>query len=84
MVAVPTKDQTAKKKPKKNPAESLYNSFIIHYGLSARLHSDQGAQFESNIIKELCEITKMEKSRITPYHPMSNGMTERFNRTLLN
>lgn len=78
-MTVPTKNQTAK-----TTAESLYNSFIIHQGFPARLHSDQGAQFESNIIKELCEITKMEKSRTSPYHPMSNGMTKRFSRTLLN
>jgi transposase InsO family protein len=37
----------------------------------------------SHLIKELCTLTGTKKSRTTPYHSMGNGMTERFNRTLL-
>ena len=77
-LAIPTKNQTAK-----TTAEAFFNNFVVHYGLPRRIHSDQGANFESKIIKELCHITGMEKSRTTPYHPMENGLTERFNRTLL-
>ncbi len=78
-LAVPTKNQTAR-----TTAEAFFNNFVVHYGLPKRKHSDQGANFQSKIIKELCQITGMEKSRTTPYHPMGNGLTERFNRTLLN
>ena len=42
-----------------------------------------GANFESKLLTELCSIASISKSRTTPYHPMGNGMTERFNRTLL-
>ena len=76
--AFPTKNQTAK-----TTADVLFHKFITHYGIPQKIHSDQGAQFEGSLIKELCTIMNIKKSRTTPYHPMGNGLCEKFNRTLL-
>lgn len=62
-VAVPTKNQMTG-----TTAESFYNNFIVHYGIPTKLHSDQGANFESTIIKERCNIMGIQKSHTTPYH----------------
>lgn len=46
--------------------------------------SDQGANFESSLIREMLLVAGIRKSHTTPYHPMGNGAVERFNRTLGN
>ena len=77
-MAIPTKNMTAK-----ITAEVFYQNFIVHYSTPQKIHSDQGANFESKIIQELCSLLGMQKSRTTPYYPMGNGHSERFNRTLI-
>ena len=76
--AFPTRNQTAS-----TTAKVLFANFFVHYGFPKHILSDQGRNFEGKIIQHLCSLTGIKKLRTTPYHPMSNGLCERFNRTLL-
>ena len=64
-------------------AKTLWDHFFVHYGFLKKILSDQGCNFESLLISELCELTQIKKLRTTPYRPEGNGSCERFNRTLI-
>ena len=63
-------------------ASVLVESVFSRWGVPLYLHSDQGKNFESVLMKEVCSILGIEKTRTTAYHPMSDGLVERYNRTL--
>ena len=48
-----------------------------------QLHSDQGKQFESAVIQEICNLLGIRKTRTSPYHPQCDGLMEQSNRTLV-
>lgn len=65
-------------------AQKLVDEFFCRFSVPEQLHSDQGKQFESKLISATCQLLQVKKSRTTPYHPQSDGLIERFNRTLTN
>ena len=63
-------------------ATVLVREFVCRFGTPLELHSDQRRNFQSKLIKEMCEILGINKTRTTSYHPQYDGMVERYNRTL--
>ena len=75
--AFPIPDQRAE-----TVAKCLVDEVVSRFGVPSYIHSDQGRQFESELYQEVCFLLDIKKTRTTPYHPQSDGMVERFNKTL--
>ena len=76
--AYPVPDHTAL-----TVADKIVNEFISRFGVPFEIHTDQGREFESQLFSRLCETLQIMKTRTCPYRPQSDGLVERFNRTLL-
>ena len=63
-------------------AKIIVEKVITRYGTPSMIHSDQGFQYESHLFTEICRLFNVKKTHTTPYHPQSDGMVERFNKTL--
>lgn len=51
-------------------------------GLPDEILTDQGSNFTSQLMMDICHCLSVKKLRTTPYHPMCNGLVERFNGVL--
>ena len=65
-------------------AKIIVEEVITRNGTPSMIHSDQGVQYESHLFTEICRLFNIKKTHTTPYHPQSDGMVERFNKTLAN
>ena len=64
-------------------ADTLVTEIFLRFGVPRILHSDQGPEFQSELIKEVCRLLEIQQTKTTPYRPQSDGQVERFNRTLI-
>uniref|UniRef100_A0ABD2X9R1 RNA-directed DNA polymerase n=3 Tax=Trichogramma kaykai TaxID=54128 RepID=A0ABD2X9R1_9HYME len=75
--AVPLRDTSAQ-----SVAEALYKHWIAFFGAPLTITTDQGAQFESKLLKQLEGMIGAKHIHTSPYHPQGNAMVERLHRTL--
>lgn len=66
----------------KTAAEKVFGDFVLKFGFPAKLHHDQGKEFEKKLFSRLEECCGILGSCITPYHAAGNGQTGSFNQTL--
>uniref|UniRef100_A0A1X7U952 Reverse transcriptase n=1 Tax=Amphimedon queenslandica TaxID=400682 RepID=A0A1X7U952_AMPQE len=74
--AFPLRNITAKK-----VAEVLIELFA-RYGIPEEILTDQGSNFTSSLLGELYHLMGVKAIKTSPYHPQTDGLVERFNRTL--
>ena len=63
-----TRNKTAR-----TAAEKFFNECISRFGFPARIHHDQGGEFENKLFYHLARLSGVVSSRTMPYRPRDNG-----------
>ncbi|GFW72689.1 retrovirus-related Pol polyprotein from transposon 412 [Trichonephila clavipes] len=63
-------------------AKFLLEEIVLRHGAPRVIITDRGAVFRSRLISSLVDLCNIDHRFTTAYHPQTNGLTERFNKTL--
>ena len=80
-----TKWAIAKAIPRENATEianMLIERVFLQYGVPEVILSDRGQSFRTELMREIYQEFNTRHVTTTAYHPQTNGLTERFNKTL--
>jgi hypothetical protein len=75
--------KAVKKADAKQTAIFLYENIISRFGCPKILISDRDSHFLNPVIREMTQLFQINHRKTTPYHPQTNGQTERVNQTLI-
>ncbi len=75
---LPIADQTAI-----TIARLLVEQIVSRHGVPGEVLSDRGTAFLSRLMQEVCRLLGTHRVNTTAYHPQTDGLVERFNRTLI-
>jgi len=79
VIAKPTKDATGE-----TAAKVLFEDLICKFGTPKELWSDRGKAFKGEVVKYMSQLYNIKQKFTSGYHPPTNGLTERYNRTITN
>jgi Integrase zinc binding domain/Integrase core domain len=60
----------------------IYEEIICRHGCPQKILTDRGTHFKNQLVENLMKEFEIQHLLSTPYHPQTNGLVERFNRTL--
>ncbi|GFY61470.1 transposon Ty3-I Gag-Pol polyprotein [Trichonephila inaurata madagascariensis] len=63
-------------------AKFLLEEIVLRHGAPRVIITDRGAIFRSRLVSSLVDLCNIDHRFTTAYHPQTNGLTERFNKTL--
>ena len=75
--AIPLVDSTAE-----SVAKAFLSAWISQFGIPSTVTTDRGCQFESALWREFTRLLGTKHLHTTAYHPIANGLIERFHRHL--
>ena len=65
---------STRRSPARSVADAFFSNIMCRFGVTTVIHSDQGREFETKVIHELCILGGAHKTKTTPYHPESDGL----------
>jgi hypothetical protein len=66
----------------KTISDALWSHWIMLFGVPLEIQSDQGTEFTGDYLKRITDRLQIDHNISAPFKPSSQGLVERFNRTL--